>query len=92
MPTVQLGELADIKVVSEAESISRTNGEDSIGVQIVKAADANTVEVVNGVKDAMNNLKRNLGLTVITTLIKRNQSRKLLVRCLIKPCLEYFLP
>ena len=59
MPTVQLGELADIKVVSEAQSISRTNGEDSIGVQIVKAADSNTVDVVNGVKDTMNQFERN---------------------------------
>ena len=67
MPTVQLGELADIKVVSEAESISRTNGEDSIGVQIVKAADSNTVDVVNGVKDTMNQFEKELGLTVIPT-------------------------
>src|SRR5699024_6944120 len=31
MPTVQLSELASIEVVSQAESISRTNGEESIG-------------------------------------------------------------
>src|SRR5699024_2072226 len=51
IPTVQLGDLADIEIIGEAESISRTNGEDSIGVQIVKNPDANTVEVVNKVKD-----------------------------------------
>jgi HAE1 family hydrophobic/amphiphilic exporter-1 len=67
IPTVQLGDLADIKVVGEAESISRTNGEDSIGIQIVKAADANTVDVVNGVKDEMDKLADDLGLTVATT-------------------------
>ncbi|WP_404450942.1 efflux RND transporter permease subunit [Virgibacillus necropolis] len=67
LPTVQLNELAEIKVVGEAESISRTNGEDSIGIQIVKAADANTVDVVNGVKDALSNFEDDLGLTITTT-------------------------
>lgn len=67
IPTVQLDELADIKVVSEAESISRTNGEDSIGIQITKAADANTVEVVNRVKDAISDVEDEYGLTVIST-------------------------
>src|SRR5690606_21104042 len=32
LPTIALSELAEIEVVSEAESISRTNGEESIGV------------------------------------------------------------
>ncbi|ASN03566.1 efflux RND transporter permease subunit [Virgibacillus necropolis] len=67
LPTVPLGELAEIKVAGEAESISRTNGEDSIGIQIVKAADANTVDVVNGVKDALSKFEDNLGLTITTT-------------------------
>lgn len=51
IPTVQLGEIADIEVVGEAESISRTNGEDSISLQIVKSQEANTVDVVNRVKE-----------------------------------------
>ncbi|ASK61210.1 Swarming motility protein SwrC [Virgibacillus phasianinus] len=67
LPTVQLNDLADIEVVGETESISRTNGEDSIGIQIVKAADANTVEVVNAVKDAIDGFEEDLGLTVTTT-------------------------
>lgn len=50
IPTVQLQEIAAIEVVGKTESISRTNGQESIGIQIVKAPDANTVEVVNGVK------------------------------------------
>ncbi|TVX89624.1 efflux RND transporter permease subunit [Paenibacillus agilis] len=50
MPTVKLSEVADIKLTGQAESVSRTNGQDAIGMQIVKAADANTVEVVNAVK------------------------------------------
>lgn len=67
VPTVALSELAEIEVVSEAESISRTNGEESIGIQIVKAPDANTVEVVNAVKDIAADLEDENGLTITTT-------------------------
>ncbi|RLQ86620.1 efflux RND transporter permease subunit [Planomicrobium sp. Y74] len=67
VPTVALSELAEIEVVSEAESISRTNGEESIGISIVKAPDANTVEVVNDVKDIVADVEEEYGLTVATT-------------------------
>ncbi|MDK8181458.1 efflux RND transporter permease subunit [Paenibacillus sp. UMB4589-SE434] len=56
LPTVKLGELAKIELVGKAESISRTNGKDAIGIQIVKGADANTVDVVNGTKQAVSEL------------------------------------
>lgn len=52
LPTIALQEIADIEQVGQADTIARTNGRDSIGILIVKAADANTVEVVNGVKEA----------------------------------------
>ncbi|QSF44800.1 efflux RND transporter permease subunit [Paenibacillus tianjinensis] len=68
LPTVKLGELAAIEVTGKSESISRTNGKESIGIQIVKANDANTVEVVNGVKDKTEELKqqyKDLELTVL---------------------------
>src|SRR5690606_33822707 len=67
VPTIALSELAEIEVVSEAESISRTNGEESIGVSIVKAPDANTVEVANSVKDIVAEVQKDYGLTVATT-------------------------
>lgn len=67
IPTIALSELADIEVVSEAESISRTNGEESIGIQIVKSPDANTVDVVNDVKDITADMEEEYGLTIITT-------------------------
>ncbi|MCP3027443.1 efflux RND transporter permease subunit [Halobacillus sp. A5] len=51
IPTVPLEELAAIEVKGEAESISKTNGEDSVSLQIVKSQEANTVDVVNLVKD-----------------------------------------
>lgn len=50
LPTVQLSDIADIELIGKAESISRTNGKPSLGIQIVKGADANTVDVVNAVK------------------------------------------
>ncbi|WP_042160644.1 efflux RND transporter permease subunit [Paenibacillus gorillae] len=69
LPTVSLSEVADLKVIDKAESISRTNGELSIGISIVKSADANTVDVVNGVKSKIADLeKNNDGLKVITSL------------------------
>ncbi|WJE52778.1 efflux RND transporter permease subunit [Bacillus cereus] len=68
IPTVTLEEIADIKEVGKAESISRTNGKESIGIQIVKAADANTVDVVNAVKDKVNEFeKKYKNLEIIST-------------------------
>ncbi len=67
IPSVSLSDLAEVEVVAKAESISRTNGEPSIGVQIVKAQDANTVTVVNAVKEKIKDLeKRYDGLRIIT--------------------------
>ncbi len=67
VPTVQLQEIADIKLVGEAESISRTNGKESIGIQVTKSADANTVDVVNGVKDQIASLEdANSDLSIVT--------------------------
>ncbi|WP_211747407.1 efflux RND transporter permease subunit [Paenibacillus sp. Marseille-Q4541] len=57
IPTVKLDDIAKIEVIGKAESISRTNGAESIGFSIVKANDANTVDVVNGVKDAAADLE-----------------------------------
>ncbi|HEY9577267.1 MAG TPA: efflux RND transporter permease subunit, partial [Pseudobacillus sp.] len=65
IPTVELQDIADVKLNGKADSISKTNGETSIGMQIVKAADANTVDVVNAVKDKMADLEKEIdGLNV----------------------------
>ncbi|GAY75913.1 RND multidrug efflux transporter [Sporolactobacillus inulinus] len=50
LPTVKLSEVASVTLQKKAESISRTNGERSIGLSVVKGQDANTVDVVNDVK------------------------------------------
>ncbi|MEO4053063.1 efflux RND transporter permease subunit [Solibacillus sp. CAU 1738] len=50
-PFVRLGDIATIEVEGKVQSVSRTNGEDAIAIQIVKGQDANTVTVVDAVKD-----------------------------------------
>ncbi|OKP85894.1 Swarming motility protein SwrC [Paenibacillus helianthi] len=73
LPTVKLGELASIEVVGKSESISRTNGKESIGIQIVKANDANTVDVVNGVKDKTEQLKKQFKSMNLTVLLDQGK-------------------
>ncbi|MCM3745920.1 efflux RND transporter permease subunit [Paenibacillus pasadenensis] len=69
LPTVKLSQVADVKVLDKAESISRTNGKDAIGLSIVKAADANTVDVTESVTKRMNELvKDHDGMSSIITL------------------------
>lgn len=68
LPTVKLSDLAEIELVGEAESISRTNGEESIGVQVIKSSDANTVQVAEAVKEELNNFEEDIdGLQVDTS-------------------------
>lgn len=68
-PFVALSELADVELVGKVQSISRTNGEDAIAIQIVKGQEANTVTVVNEVKDLMADLESEVdGLIVDITL------------------------
>lgn len=68
-PFIKLGEIASIEVVGKVKSISRTNGEEAIAIQVVKAQEANTVTVVNEVKDIIDeHVKKIDGLIVDTTL------------------------
>lgn len=68
IPTIQLSDIADIELVGKAESISRTNGKESIGLQVVKTADANTVDVVNAVKEKVKTFEEDIdGVEIIST-------------------------
>jgi multidrug efflux pump subunit AcrB len=53
LPFVKLSDIATVEVVGKVQSVSRTNGENAIAIQVVKGQDANTVDVVNEVKDLM---------------------------------------
>lgn len=69
LPSVKLGEIATIEHVGKAESISRMNGKEAIAVQIVKSQNANTVTVVDEVKELMTKFeKENDGVKISTTL------------------------
>lgn len=50
-PFVKLSDIAKVELIGKEQSVSRTNGENSITIQIVKEQQANTVHVVNAVKD-----------------------------------------
>lgn len=68
-PFVTLGEIAKVELVGEVESVSRTNGKEAIGIQIVKGQEANTVEVVNEAKDIIKELEDKYdGLHIDVTL------------------------
>ncbi|WP_438447343.1 efflux RND transporter permease subunit [Gorillibacterium sp. sgz5001074] len=69
LPTVKLGDVADIKVVNRSESVSRTNGKPAIGINIVKTPDGNTLDVVNEIKKEAGLLQSKYdGLNVVDTL------------------------
>jgi multidrug efflux pump subunit AcrB len=68
-PFVKLSEIADIKMVGKVESVSRTNGDDAIAIQIVKEQQANTVDVVNSVKKLIKEEKSKIdGLVIDVSL------------------------
>ncbi|MDR7078487.1 HAE1 family hydrophobic/amphiphilic exporter-1 [Neobacillus niacini] len=68
-PFVQLSEIASIDTVGRVQSVSRTNGENAIAIQIVKGQQDNTVDVVNKVKELVKDEQAKIeGLTIDITL------------------------
>jgi multidrug efflux pump subunit AcrB len=69
IPYVKLSDIATIDLVGKVQSVSRTNGNDAIAIQIVKGQQANTVDVVNSVKDLVEEEIKNIdGLVIDITL------------------------
>ncbi|WP_374717384.1 efflux RND transporter permease subunit [Neobacillus sp.] len=64
-PFVKLSDIAEIKEVGKVQSVSRTNGKDAIAVQIVKEQQANTVDVVNAVKDLIKEQEKKIDGIII---------------------------
>ena len=55
---VLLGDVANVNLGAAAPtSISRTNGRPSVGVSIIKEAEANTIDVTTAVRDALDGLE-----------------------------------
>jgi len=74
---VRLGDIANVEWSSkEREEITRFNGKEGILISIFKEGDANTLEVANQVKQAINQLDKNLRLPEKIQLdIEFDQSR-----------------
>ncbi|MBL0387735.1 efflux RND transporter permease subunit [Tumebacillus sp. ITR2] len=81
-----LRDVADVEqTLQEQSQISRMNGQQSVAIQIQKLSDANTVQVSNGITEALTTLKKQLPANVqITPLFDQatfiKQSVKTLTR------------
>ncbi|MEH7438963.1 efflux RND transporter permease subunit [Neobacillus drentensis] len=73
IPTIELRDVATVEVVGKAESISKTNGRESIGLQIVSAQDANTVDVVNAVKEQLSELEKKIDGLKVTPIFDQGK-------------------
>ncbi len=59
---VLLKDVAEVKKVeSNISGISRTNGEPSLGLNVVKDSDANTIDVANGVEESLGQVRDRIG-------------------------------
>ncbi|HJQ28314.1 MAG TPA: efflux RND transporter permease subunit, partial [Rubrobacter sp.] len=59
---VFLGDVAEVREVgSDLAGISRTNGEPSLGLNVVKESDANTVEVAADVEKVLDDVRKKIG-------------------------------
>ena len=66
---VTLGDVADVTLGSGIPtSISRTNGQPSIGIAVIKHPDANTIDVTTGVQDALDQIRGDLNGAEIVTI------------------------
>ncbi len=59
-PGIKLGDVADITLNSNQDSVSRLNGKDAVLLTVSKAADANAVTVGNGIEETVAELNRKL--------------------------------
>ncbi len=64
-PFVKLSDIASIETIGKVQSVSRTNGKEAIAIQIVKEQQANTVDVVNSVKEVIKDQKAKIDGLVI---------------------------
>ena len=59
---VRLGSVAEVEVaLEESSSITRTDGEPSLGVSVTKSQDGNTVDISDGIRSKIPDLESRLG-------------------------------
>ncbi|EOW9528302.1 efflux RND transporter permease subunit [Bacillus cytotoxicus] len=56
--SVTLKEVADVNIVQKSQSVSKANGVEGIGIQILQSSNSNTVNVVDDIKDKMKKLQQ----------------------------------
>ncbi|MBY0147640.1 efflux RND transporter permease subunit [Neobacillus niacini] len=86
-PFVKLSDIAKIEVVGNVQSISRTNGEDAIAIQIVKGQEANTVDVVNSVKDLIEEEEEKIDGLVIDVSLDQGEPIEESVKTMVEKAL-----
>lgn len=87
LPFVKLEDIAEVKEVGRAESISRTNGEEAIAIQIMKGQRANTVDVVNKVKDLMEKEKERIDGLIVDIPLDQGEPIEESVRAMVEKAL-----
>src|SRR5215213_5007871 len=66
---VLLGDVAEVREVgSDLSGISRTNGEPSLGLNVIKETDANTVEVAADVEKVLDDVRDEIGLDQVVVV------------------------
>jgi hydrophobic/amphiphilic exporter-1 (mainly G- bacteria), HAE1 family len=67
---VLLGDVAEVREVgSDLSGISRTNGEPSLGLNVVKETDANTVEVAADVENVLGDVRDEIGRDQVVVVL-----------------------
>ena len=67
---VLLGDVAEVREVgSDLSGISRTNGEPSLGLDVVKETDANTVEVAAEVEKVLHDVREEIGRDQVVVVL-----------------------
>ncbi len=85
---VLLEDVADVeKVESNISGISRTNGEQSLGLNIIKDGDANTVEVSDGVREALGEVRDEIGTDQVSIIVDSAEDVKDSVTGLVEKAL-----
>ncbi|KAA0546102.1 efflux RND transporter permease subunit [Bacillus sp. BGMRC 2118] len=86
-PFVKLSDVAKVEVVGKVQSVSRTNGKDAIAIQIVKEQQANTVDVVNKVKDLVEEQKEKIDGIVIDISLDQGEPIEKAVSTMVEKAL-----
>jgi hydrophobic/amphiphilic exporter-1 (mainly G- bacteria), HAE1 family len=85
---VLLGDVAEVREVgSDLSGISRTNGEPSLGLNVIKETDANTVEVAADVEKVLDDVRKKIGKDQVVVVLNSATDVKESVNGLVEEAL-----